>query len=199
MAAHESHFEKTAADSPIQVEPNWQVQMDSPMFNSLLENAQQRQGPGAIVGRTADQVKDNVEQGVKTAVRETQATARAARERGEIAGTLVLNFDAIDQSNRAHRRDGKITRDEILDFRKEHSTTLTSNELRNLQIASRDFQTQIGRGKDWANKADVETYKTAPPVIVRRPQPRHENEGIDDKVKDKVKGIWKGIRKRVGD
>lgn len=199
MTSHDSHFEHSTADSARQVEANWQVHMDSPIFNSLFENAQQRQGPGAVVGRTVDQVKDNVEQGVRTTVRETQAAARAARERGEVAGTLVLNFDAIDQSNRAHTRDGKITRNEILDFRRVHSTSLTSNELRNLQIASRDFQTQIGRGKDWANKADVETYKTAPPVVVRRPQPRQENEGLDDKVKDKVKGIWKGIRKRVGD
>ncbi len=199
MTSHDTHFEQSAANPLKQVEPNWQVHMDSPNFNSLLENAQQRQGPGAVVGRTVEQAKDKVEQGVRTTVRETQAAALATRERAEIAGTLVLNFDAIDQSNRAHRRDGKITRDEILDYRKEHSTTLTSNELRNLQIASRDFQTQIGRGKDWASKADVETYKTAPPVIVRRPQPRVEDEGIDDKVKDKVKGIWKGIRKRVGD
>lgn len=194
MTAHDSYFERPAASLQNQIEPNWQVHMDSPVFNQFLKNAEQRRGPGAVVDHTAEQVKDKVEQGVKTTVRETQAAIKATRERAEIAGTLTVNFDAIDGSNRAHSRDGKITHDEILNFRKEHSTTLTSNELRNLQIAARDFQTQIGRGKDWAGKADIETYKTAPPVVIRRPQPRHDDEGIDDK----IKGILNKARRKIG-
>lgn len=190
MAIHESFAFRPQPDEAIQSTSQWHLE--------LQQDAQQRRNPASVVEHAADQVKDKVEQGVRQTVRETQEAVRAARERAEIAGTLTINFDAIDGSNRAHRRDGKITRNEILDYRKEHATSLTSNELRNLQVAARDFQTQIGRGKDWANKTDLETYKTAPPVIIRRP-PQREEEGLDDKIKDKAKGIWKGIRRRVGD
>lgn len=195
MNTYESFAFRPQPDEAINTSPQWHLEL-----NHL---AQQRRNPASIVERSADQVKDQVKdqvtQGVTQTVRETQASIRATRERAEIAGTLVANFDAIDGSNRAHSRDGKITRDEILNYRRDHATSLTTNELRNLQIAARDFGPQLGRGKDWANKADIETYKISPPVAVRRPAPRKEEEGIDDKIKDKAKGIWNGIRRRVGD
>jgi hypothetical protein len=194
MAIHESFSFRPQPDEAKNSTPKWHLE--------LQQDAQQRRNPGAVVERTVDQTVDQtrraVEQGARQTVRETQQSVKAARERAEIATFLVLNFDQIDGSNRAKTRDGKITRNEILDFRKEHSASLTSNEMRTLDVASRDFATQIGRGKTWANKADIETYKVSPPVIVRRPQQREE-EGIDNKIKDKAKGIWKGIRRRVGD
>lgn len=194
MAIHESFAFRPQPDEALHSPPQWHLE--------LQQDAQQRRNPGTVVERaaeqTAAQVRRTVEQGARQTVRETQQNVKAARERAEIATFLVLNFDQIDGSNHAKTRDGKITRNEILDFRKEHSTSLTSNELRTLDVASRDFATQIGRGKTWANRADIETYKVLPPVIVRRPT-QTEDKGLDDKIKDKAKGIWKGIRRRVGD
>lgn len=196
MAIHESFAFRPQPDEAISSSSTTQWHLE------LQQDAQQRRSPGTVVERaaeqTAEQVRRTVEQGARQTVRETQQNVKAARERAEIATFLVLNFDQIDGSNHAKTRDGKITRNEILDFRKEHSTSLTSNELRTLDAASRDFATQIGRGKTWANRADIETYKVSPPVTIRRP-PQREEEGLDDKIKDKAKGIWKGIRRRVGD
>lgn len=191
MAIHESFAFRPQPD---------ELQTNAQQFHlDLSPDLEQRRNPGAVIEQTTEQVRRTVEQEARQAAREQQAALRAARERAEISATLVTNFDLIDGSNRTQRRDGKITRDEILNFRRDHATELTPNELSNLQKASREFPAQIGRGKDWANKADIETYKVSPPVVVRRPAPRREEEGIDDKIKDKAKGIWNGIRRRVGD
>lgn len=191
MSVHESYAFRPQPDEHQSNISKWHLE--------LMPAVEQRRSPGAVIERAGDEVRRNVEQEVKQSVRDQQAALRAARERAEISATILGNFEIIDGSNRAHKRDGKITRDEILNFRRDHSTELTSNELRNLQVASRDFATQIGRGKDWATRADVETYRVSPPVVVRRPQGVHDNEGIDDKIKDGVGKVWKGIRKRVGD
>jgi hypothetical protein len=194
MAIHESFAFHPQPDEALHSTPQWHLE--------LQQDAQQKRNPGTVVERaaeqTVDQARRTVEQGARQTVRETQQNVKAARERAEIATFLVLNFDQIDGSNRTKTRDGKITRNEIIDFRKDHSTSLTSNELRTLDVASRDFATQIGRGKTGVNRADIETYKVSPPVIIRRPT-QAEDEGLDDKIKDKAKGIWKGIRRRVGD
>ncbi len=191
MSIHESFAFRPQPEEATNVQSQWHLELDL--------HAAQRKSPGSVVERGVDQVKDQVEQGVRTTIRETQAAARAARERTEIANFLVQNFDLIDGSNRTHSRDGKITPPEIRDFRRAENASLTTNEQRNLTVVQREFLTQIGRGKDWANKADIETYRTSPPVVIRRPDPRREEEGIDDKVKDKVKGIWQGIRRKVSD
>jgi len=191
MSVHESHAFRPQPDEHQSNISKWHLE--------LMPAVEQRRSPGGVIERAGDEVRRNVEQEVKQSVRDQQAALKAARERAEISATLLGSFEIIDGSNRAHKRDGKITRDEILNFRRDHSTELTSSELRNLQVASRDFATQIGRGKDWATRADVETYRVSPPVVVRRPQGSHDNEGIDDKIKNGVGKVWKGIRKRVGD
>lgn len=191
MSVHESHAFRPQPDEHQSNNSQWHLE--------LMPALEQRRSPGGVIERAGDEVRRNVEQEVKESARDRQAALTAARERAEISATLLGSFELIDGSNRAHRRDGKITRDEILNFRRDHSTELTSSELRNLQVAARDFATQIGRGKDWATKADVETYRVSPPVVVRRPQGNRENEGIDDKIKEGAGKIWKGIRKRVSD
>lgn len=191
MSIHESHAFRPQPDEHQSNIGKWHLE--------LMPALEQRRSPAGVIERAGDEVRRNVEQEVKKSARDQQAALTAARERAEISATLLGSFELIDGSNRAHKRDGKITRDEILNFRRDHSTELTSNELRNLQTASRDFTTQIGRGKDWATRADIETYKVSPPVVVRRPQGNHDNEGIDDKIKERTGKIWKGIRKRVGD
>ncbi|HNB23476.1 MAG TPA: hypothetical protein PKZ32_13730 [Candidatus Melainabacteria bacterium] len=165
----------------------------------LQSHLEQRRNPGNVVEQTADQVRRSVEQGLKQSAREQQEAIKSMRERAEISATLLGSFEIIDGSNRAHKRDGKITKDELQNYRREHARELTNNELHNLQIATRDFATQIARGKEWATKSDIDTYRTSPPVVVRRPSARHEKEGLDDKVKEKIKGISGWIRKKATD
>ncbi len=62
MTSHDSHFEQSAADST-HLSKTSRAKLASAHgladFQQPFENAQQqRQGPGAVVGRTVEQVKD---------------------------------------------------------------------------------------------------------------------------------------------
>lgn len=176
-------------------------------LNELFEDAQQSRNPATVIRRGVEDAAETAAQTAQRAAREAQQAARGLRERSEVAGLLQNNFELIDKSNPRQRSDGKITQAEITNFRTAHRGDLTGNEMNTLARAARDFPLQIGRGKDAASRADVETYRISPPVPPpRRPSKIDRDEGIGEKVGetlDKVGGrvgrTVKGIFKRGGD